>query len=809
MLKSYLLIAWRSGKNNKTHTLINIAGLAVGIASCLVILINVCYELSFDRFHEQGSRIYRVALERGQPDRTRYWGWNSPRVSEAMVADFPEVIKRVRILTETGPTQLKHENFGMMEKNVLYTDPEFFEIFTIPVVKGDVRTFLRDPSTILLTPEAARRYFGSDDPIGKVLTVRNWWEEDKPHVVAGIVGDLPSNSHFHYEFLLPLAATPVIDFDWGSWYCFNYVLLDEGADGKALEAKLPGMVDRYFPGLFEGGEEQYRRLLADGNSYRYFLQPLFDIHLTSRLEHELAPVGNIAYVVLFTVIAGFILVLACVNFINLSTARSAHRAREVGVRKVLGSFPRQLIGQFLSESILVMMFSTALACGLTALVLPLFGPLTGVGLRALPVNYALVIPGLLAFAVLVGAIAGVYPAFFLSSFQPAAVLKSGGGKVMTRRRLRDLLVVFQFAVSIALIAGTLVVKKQVDFLLRKDLGYDKENLLVVENAQALGTQFEAFKSELKTDPAVALAAGGSYPGIATHTFNTRVRGVPSAPSVSLYNIGGDHDYLETLGIPVVAGRKFRRGDRSNWNTENMDIMLNEAAVRALGLDDAVGKQLERSTDRAATIIGVIRDFHFRSLHRDIAPFAFMHIETEDRTPPYAVVRVRPGRLADALPRIRDVWRRFTGGLIFQYSILEDTLSGWYASEKRIGVISGVFSFLAVLIGCLGLFGLAAFTMEHRCREIGIRKVLGASVPGLASNYVLGFLKLVGLAFVLAVPAAYLIMDRWLNGFAYHIRPEAGTFLLAGGLTIAIASLTVAFHVIRAALADPVDSLRYE
>ncbi len=807
MLKNYLLIAWRNIKRDRFHAFINIAGLAVGIASCLIILLSVRYELSFDRFHEKGDRIYRIGLERGQPDRVRYWGWNTPRVSEAMAADYPEVAKRVRILTETGPTQLRRGNTGMVEKKVLYVDPEFFEIFTIPVVRGDVRTFLRDPSSILLTPEAARRYFGSEDPIGKVLNVRNWLEEDKPHVVAGVIGDLPSNSHFHYDFLLPLASTRVIEFGWGSWYCFNYVLLREGADGKALEAKLPGLVDRYLPSLFEGGEAEFRRRLAEGNSYRYFLQPLFDIHLKSRLEHELAPVGNIAYVVLFSVIAGFILVLACVNFINLSTARSARRSREVGVRKVLGSFHRQLVGQFLSESILVTVLATGAACCLTALALPLVGSLTGADFRVWPLDYALAVPGLLAFALLIGAIAGAYPAFFLSSFEPASVLKSGGGKVMARRRLRNALVVFQFAVSIALIAGTLFVRKQVDFLLEKDLGYDKENLLVIENAQALGKQFEAFKAELKNDPAVAAAAGGGFPGSATHTFNGQVRGVPSAPSVPLYNTGGDHDYLDTLGISVVAGRKFQRGDRID--REHPDLMLNESAVRALKLDDPIGKELVVMGGRGAKIVAVIKDFHFRSLHRDIAPYAFMPINTEENAPACAVVRIRPGRLAEATPRIRDVWRRFTGGLEFQSSVLEDTLSGWYASEKKVAGISGVFSSLAVLIGCLGLFGLAAFTMEHRSREIGIRKVLGASVPGLTSAYLMEFLKLVGLAFALSIPAAYVVMSRWLNGFAYHIRPEAGTFLLAGGLTIAVALLTVAFHVIRAALADPVRSLRYE
>jgi len=310
MFKNYLLISWRNIKKNKIYTFINLVGFAVGIASCLIILIHIHYELSFDRFHENAGQIYRVVMERTRPDRTRYWGWNTPRVSEAMLSDYPEVLKRVRILTETGPTQMQHDSFGMLEKKVLYTDPEFFEIFSIPIIKGDKRTFFQEPESILLTQEAAQKYFGSEDPIGKVLTVNNWWEENKPHVVTGILDDLPANSHFHYDFLIPLAATEVIEHDWGAWYCFNYVLLREGTDWKALEAKLPGMVDRYFPTMFEGGEEEYREFLAQGHSYRYFLQPLLDIHLKSRIEHELEPVGSITYVYLFAVIAGFIMILA-------------------------------------------------------------------------------------------------------------------------------------------------------------------------------------------------------------------------------------------------------------------------------------------------------------------------------------------------------------------------------------------------------------------------------------------------------------------------------------------------------------------
>jgi len=806
MFKNYLLISLRNIKKNKVHTLINIAGFAVAIAACIIILIYIRYELSFDRFHENAEQTYRVVLERTRPDRTRFWGWNTPQVSEAMVRDYPEVTKRVRILTETGPTQLKHDGFGMLERKVLYTDPEFFEMFTIPVIKGDQLTFFQEPDSIVLTREAALKYFGSEDPMEKVITVSNWWEENKPHVVTGILDDLPSNSHFFYDFLIPLAATEVIEFDWGSWYCFNYVMLSQDADRRALEAKLPGMVDRYYPSMFEGGEQEFREFLSQGHSYRYFLQPLKDIHLRSRIEHELEPVGNISFVYLFAVIAGFILILACVNFINLSTARSVTRAREVGVRKVLGSIRRQLIGQFLFESILLTILAMLLASVLTVLLLPAFSNLTSAELNLTSLPYHLVIPGLLAFAVIIGILSGGYPAFFLSSFQPVSVLKSFARTKVSKTFMRNFLVVFQFSVSIALIIGTLLVKKQVDFMLSKDLGYDKANLLVIENTRALGKSIEAFKTTLKNDPDVLAAGGGGFPGVATHTFSARARGVPSAPAVSLYNIGGDYEYLDTLGIPVVAGRKYGKEDKVDH--DHRTIMLNESAAQALGLDDPVGKELERG-EHGVPIQGIIKDFHFRSLHNDIAPFAFFHIDNDQSIAACVAVRIRPGTLTSVRPRIEEVWKRFSGGLVFQYSILDEKLAEWYVSESRAGIISGIFSGLAVFIGCLGLFGLAAFTTEQRTREVGIRKVLGASVSNITFFFIKDFLKLIGIAFVLAIPISYVIINKWLQNYAYSINPGALPFVLAGGLTMGIALLTVGFQVVRAALADPVKSLRYE
>ncbi|MFC2157459.1 ABC transporter permease [Acidobacteriota bacterium] len=806
MFKNYFLISWRNIKKNKVYTLINLTGFAVGIASCLIILIHIKYELSFDRFHDNADRIYRVVLERTSPDRTRNWGWNTPRVSEAMVSDYPEVIRRVRILTETGRTQLKSNSLGMLEKKVLYTDPEFFDIFSIPIIKGDVLTFFQEPDSIVLTREMAHKYFGSEDPIGKVLTVSNWWEENKPHVVTGILDDLPTNSHIHYDFLIPLGATEVIEHDWGAWYSFNYVMLREGADWKALEAKLPGMVDRYLPTIFEGGEEEYREYLSEGHGFRYFLQPLRDIHLKSGIEHELEPVGNIIYVYLFAVIAGFIMVLACVNFINLSTSRSVSRAREVGVRKVLGSFRRQLMNQFLFESVLLTLMAMVLAIGLTLFLLPAFSDLTGADLNLVSFHPVLVVPGLLAFAILIGIFSGGYPAFFLSSFQPVSVLKSAPRTKASKIFLRNSLVVFQFTVSIALIIGTLLVKTQVDFMLAKDLGYDKANLLVIENTRALGKAIEAFKTELKNDPDVLATGGGGFPGVATHTFSVRARGVPSAPSVSLYNIGGDYEYLDTLGIPVVAGRKYGKGDIID--PEHRTIMLNESAAKALGLDNPVGRELDRG-DQGIPIIGIIKDFHFRSLHSDIAPFAFIHVDNDQSIASCVAVRIRPGSLAAVRPRVEEVWKRFSGGLVFQYSILDERLANWYVSESRAGIISGVFSTLAVFIGCLGLFGLAAFTTEQRTREVGIRKVLGASIPNITFFFIKDFLKLVGIAFIIAVPIAYVVMNRWLQNYAYSINPGILPFVLAGVMTMVIAVFTVGFQVVRAALADPVDSLRYE
>lgn len=805
MLKNYLLTAVRNIKRNRIYSLINLTGLALGIAACLMILLHIRYELSFDRFHENRDRIFRVVMERVSPESTRYWGWNTPRASETMRADYPEVVSRARILTETGPTQIKHDHFGMIERKVLYTDPEFFEIFTVDVIAGDVLTFFDKPDAILLTRQSAKKYFGDADPLGKVLTVRNWWEEDAPHVVTGIIEDLPANSHFHFDFLLPLAATRVIDFEWGSWYCFNYVMLREGADWRALEAKLPGLVDRNFPSMFAGGEEEYRESLAQGNAYRYFLQPLTDIHLRSRIEHELEPVGSITYVVLFVVIAGFILILACVNFINLSTSRSVSRAREVGVRKVLGSFRRQLVGQFMLESILLTLLAMGAACGLTAAAAPAFQALTGVDFGVVPLNAALLIPGLLVFVVLIGAAAGGYPALFLSSFQPQSVLKGSGGGGLSKTLIRNVLVVFQFTVSIALITGTMLVRKQVNFMLNKNLGYDKANLLVIENTRTLGREIEAFKTELKKDPDISAAGGGHYPGIATHTFWVRARGKADAPTVNLYNIGGDFEYLDTLGIEVVAGRKYERSTRR----EDRLIMLNESAARSLGLSDPVGKQLERGEHPGFTIIGIVKDFHFRSLHNDIAPFAFLHQDNVDSISQCVVARIRPGSLAGLLPRVEEVWRRFTGGLALQVSILDETLAGWYSAEKRTGIVAGVFSSLAVLIGCLGLLGLAAYTTEQRTREVGIRKVLGAGVSSITFFFIKDFLRLVGIAFILAVPITYLVMRHWLRGFAYGIDPDAMVFLAAGGLTMIIACLTVGYQIIRAALADPVASLRYE
>ena len=804
MFKNYFKIAFRNIKKNKSFTFINISGLAAGIVSCILILFFVRYELSYEDFQEKSDNIYRIGMEDIYPDKVRYWGWTSVKLAEVLTKEYPEVVNTTRILTEMGETQITYKETSNIEKKVMYADSNFFNIFTNPLIIGDPKTVLQNPNSVVITSETAQRYFDNQDPIGKTIKIRNWWADDTPHIITGISECMPNNSHFHYDFLISYNSSRVSQSDnFDYTQIFNYILLQNGFDPKIFEAKLPEMVRKYEAPLIEKSRNiSYDQYLACGYGTRLFLQPLKDIHLKSKLENEIEPNGNITFVYMFSIIAIFIMIIASINFMNLSTARSINRAREVGVRKALGSIRKQLIGQFLFESTILSLLALFMAIGIISLILPTFRNFTGADIQINYFENPILLPGLFIFAIFIGVLSGSYPAFFLSSFKPIVVLKGVLRPTSKGNQIRNGLVVFQFAASIALIASTLIIKNQIDFMLNRDLGYDKDHVIVLSNGQSIGLNSDVLKKEIKKNPNVISVAGsGGYPAQALHVANFKIKDSGSDETTSLFNTSIDDDFIETFKIEIVQGRSYS----SKMSTDTGTIIISESAVEGFGLSNPIGKILDSFRDR--TIIGVFKDFHFRSLHNDIGPLVLFL--NRGRPSRYFSIRVRPNDISGTLTHIKKVWDQLAMGKPFNYSFMDQDIEQFYHAETKTSQISAIFSILAILIGCLGLFGLAAFTAEQRTKEIGVRKVLGASVPKILVLLSKEYTKLVLFAFVFAVPISFYIMNNWLQSFAFRMDIAWQTFLIAGTLTLFIALITICYQVIRAANRNPVESLRYE
>ncbi len=804
MFANYLKITLRNIKKNKSFTIINIFGLSSGIISCLLISLFVMYELSYDRFPEKADSIYRVVLERKYPDRTRHWGWTATGLADDVERDLPEVVQATRILNEMGETQISYDEFKYIEDKVLYGEENFFDFFPVPFLAGDPGTALRDKFSIVLTEKAAGKYFGDEDPLGKTMLVRNRWADNIPHVITGVMKEIPKQSHFHCDFLLSYNSTRVSENpQWGYWQVFNYLLLQDGCDPEIVEAKFNDViVNRYIaPLIVEDGTTTFADYLAAGNAYNFYLQPLKDIHLKSMIEHELEANGNITYVYIFSIIAVFILVIASINFMNLSTARSVNRAREIGVRKALGSFRKQLITQFIFESVFMCAVSLIIALIAAELLLPVFSEFTGTVLELKYFSNIYIIPGIIAFTIVLGLVSGSYPAFFLSSFDPVSVLKDNSRQGSGSRIVRNCLVVFQFASSISLIAGTMIIGNQIDFMLKKDPGFNEEQVLILSNGDSIGDRIPVFKEELlKNSSVINIGGSGQYPTQATHTAHFIL--METGNSASMYNTSIGFDFVETIGFDVIQGRSFD----TRYATDSSAVLLNETAVRVLGISDPIGKKFQ-GFRYPITIIGVLKDFNFRSLHRDIGPLVIFN--TRDRRASYFAIRVRSEDIRDTISYIRNVWDDLTGRAPFNYTFMDQDMENWYSSETKTGQITSVFSMLAIAIGCLGLLGLAAFISEQRTKEIGIRKSIGASMWSIMYLLSRDFIKLVVMAVMLAFPVTYFIMNNWLNNFAYRTGISITTFLGAGLLTLIIAMLTVGYQVVKAANSDPVKSLRYE
>jgi len=807
MFKNYLKIAIRSLLKNKIYAAINMLGLTVGLACCVLILLHVQDEVSYDNFHPNKDQLYRVALERIYPDYTSFYALIPSGFSEVFARELPEVRNATRLIGFPNFTSIVEYNEKVFEENyVFFADSNFFEVFDYELLQGDSNNLLANPGTVILTESTAQKYFGRENPIGKTLQIN-----DNDTEVVGVMQDIPENSHMKFDFL---SSSTNLGFlqqpNYISFSSYTYLELSSGIDPAQVEAKIPALVEQYASGQIERDLGiSYQEYIAAGNGYDYFLQPVPDIHLHSNLQSEIQPNGNIVYVYIFISIAVLILIIACINFVNLATARSAERAREVGVRKVMGSGRSQLVRQFLTESVFISFCSMLLAVVLIQLILPSFNNLAQKELSLLLFGNGMIGPLLLVFSLLVGVLAGLYPAFYISSMKPVEVMK---GKFQSNSKgqwLRNGLVVFQFAISIILISGTLVVHNQMDYIQNKRLGFDKENLLVIENLGSL-EQPEAFKQQMLNLADVNRVGGaGALPGDVFFGIQFQKPGNPEVLTGKGMTV--DDHFVETIGLTLSEGRSF-----SEDYNDSLNVILNQAAVSAFGIEDPVGAQLTNSNQvdneqvtSIFTVIGVVEDFNFESLHTEITPLAILSTESAQGFENFLTVRLNNTNFSKTIASAETIWESMAPDRPFSYTFLDSDLAQLYRSEQNSARIFAIFAVLAIIIACVGLFGLAAYTAYQRTKEIGVRKVLGASVYGIVLLLSRDFARLVGIAFLLAVPVAWLIMHNWLQNFAFRIDLGITTFIYAGLIALFIAMLTVSYQAVTAAMTNPVKSLRSE
>ncbi|NUO80660.1 ABC transporter permease [candidate division KSB1 bacterium] len=806
MFRNYLKIALRNLLRHKGYSLINILGLAVGMASCILILLYVHDELSYDQYHENADRVYRVTREWFNSDGTSslHLGHVAPPIGPLLKNDFPEIVQMARLYSGGTPL-LRHGDKIFQENRFFFADPNIFEIFTLPLLKGDPKIALADPNGVVLTPALARKYFGDAEPLGQVLNL----DGRADLKVTAILQEVPANSHFHCDFLgsMKLLEQVFGESEFKNWSSNNYatyLLFPKNYQIENFKKAVPDFIGRHHP---EGKEAIPKTTLH--------LQRLTDIHLRSQLDSEIEANGNIVYVYIFSAIAFFLLVIACINFMNLATARSANRAKEVGLRKVVGAERSQLIRQFLGETIVMALLALVLAVVLVEVALPKFNAFAAKALTLRSQSMLFVLASLLGVTLFVGIVAGSYPAFFLSHFQPMAVLK--GQRIgSTRSRFRSLLVVFQFAISIILIVGMGIVYNQLEYCRNKNLGLNKEHIVVlpVNSGEEIARRYPDMRNQLLQHPRIAsVAASKRVPSgrLLDAAGGKLLDGEKSTPlEFRIANVCVDHNFIPTYGIQMAAGRNFSM----EFPTDATEaLILNETAVKKIGWaspEVAVDQPFEYGS-RRGRIIGVVKDFHYESLHQPITPIV-MYLAPQNFNSVSVKIRAdRPEDIAATLEFLKQKWQEYRPNFPFQYSFIDERYERLYQSEHRLGQIFGTFSALAVFIACLGLFGLASYTAEQRTKEIGVRKVLGASLGNIVLLLSKEFARLVAVATLVSWPIAYYAMSRWLQEFAYriNINQQGGTFLLAAALALVIAWMTVAYQSLRAAQTNPVEALRCE
>lgn len=792
---------------NKGLFAINITGLAMGIATCLTIMLFVVDELSFDRYNEKADRIIRIVLKGKVNGEVIKEAVTPAPVASTLKNEFPEVAEATR-LRRFGSPKITYKNTTYRNSELALVDPNFFQVFTLTFLQGDPKTALNEPNTIVITKAEALKYFENEDPINKLLEFKDSGEQFK---VTGIIENVPANSHFHFNLFASMEGLAhAKENNWMASNYFSYLLLSEGTDLKEFETKLPAIIKKYMGPQFEQMGMTFEKFKDNRNEIGLFVQPLTDIHLYSDFDNqsELEPGGDVKSVYIFGAVAIFMLLIACVNFINLSTAGATKRNKEVGVKKVLGSQRIQLIHQFLTESFISTAVAMILGTLLVVLALPIFNQLSGKNLEASFLLNPKVLITLFSLGILITLLAGSYPAFFLSSIKPISALKNKiatGGK---STGIRSVLVVFQFVVSAGLILSIIIVNQQMSYIQNKEIGYDRDQLLVLRESSLLGNNEHAFKNQLLNDPRVeSITMSAFIPAGPTDNNMTSV--YPGQQHEALrrtivYNIDGK--YIPTMGMELVTGRNFLEA----LGSDSLNVIINETAVKTFGLGDNplgqiltanVGKNGEK---RSLIVIGVIKDFHFRSLREAIAPLIMLNN-------PYGglIIRTSAKEIAGLLSSMENKWKAFHVEEPFSYAHLDELYNDTYIAEQKMGNIMKIFGAVTIFVACLGLFGLVTFTAEQRVKEIGIRKVLGANVTEIVSMLSKDLIILVVISFFIAFPLGYYLMDKWLQDFAYKIDVQWWVYALAGLTTLLIAFFTMSFKTIKSALANPVESLRSE
>jgi len=811
MIRNYFKIAWRNLMKYKFISFINLFGLTVGLTCCLLIATYIINELSYDKYNKNGENIYRITrtFNNSEGIVSLRLSTISPPFGYYLPTDFPEIKKMTRLLNN-GTTPMKYKDKLISETNVYFADGNLFDVFTLDVLKGNPKTALIEPFSAMLSEETARKYFGNEDPLNKVLRANNQFDVK----VTGVYKGFPSNSYMHPGMLVSFSTLNDsavygennLRTNWGNNSFFTFIELPDHYDVKRMIAQFPAFVDRRMDHKDYGGQ-------IPSKFTKLGLQKLTDIHLYSHTDYEAEPNGDIFRVYIFSIIAIFILLIACINYMNLSTARSVLRAREIGIRKVIGARKKEIIAQFLSESVFIAWAAIIISIALLFLAFPWLSKVSGQQLSVhMLAKWQILVPIFLTPFV-VGVVSGMYPALFMSSFQPVktlkGLLKTGSGNISFRK----VLVITQFAISIVLIITTIIVSQQLRYMQETSLGYDKEHLITIPYSNFINTSYETFRTELLENPDIRNVARSSRIPTGRLLDNmgasTYVGDSLKPVTADIKFLATDYDFIKTYGVHVVAGRNFSR----SFSSDTSNFILNESAIQAIGWkspQEAVGKDFKYGQFKGR-VIGVIGDFHFESLRQQIVPIVLVNPATS-ATDSYfnsLSLKVSGNNMSNSLATVEKTWKKYLPEIPFRYTFLDENFTMLYKSEQQQGTLFTIFACIAIFIACLGLFGLSAFSITQRIKEIGVRRVLGARVDSIVRLLSMEFLKLVLIASIIAFPLAWFAMTHWLQDFAYRIPIHWWVFVLSAFLASIVALVTVSFNSIKAALANPVTSLRSE